>query len=88
MIIFSAEKVAISLVQNPFMVNIDDVKKNLKEEILDLKASETANMMFFGCNLTKFWLSQTEVYERISRIAWNYLLPIATTYLCEQGFST
>ena len=86
--IFPAEKVAPSWVQNPFLVNVNEVEEKLQEEILDLKASGAAEMMFTASNLTEFWLSQIEAFRNLSRIALNLLLPFSTTYLCEQGFST
>ena len=86
--IFSAEKVAPSWVQTPFLVNVDEVEEKLQEEILDLKASGAAEMMFTASNLTEFSLSQTEAFRNLSRIALNLPLPFSTTYLCEQGFST
>ena len=60
--IFPAEKVAPSWVQNPFLVNFNEVEEKLQEEILDLKASGAAEMMFTASNLTEFWLSQTEAF--------------------------
>ena len=64
------------------------MEEKLQKEILDLKASAAAEMMFTASNLTEFWLSQTEAFRNLSRIALNLLLPFSTTYLCEQGFST
>ena len=86
--IFPAENVAPSWVQNSFLVNDNEVEEKLQEEILDLKASGAAEMMFTASSLTEFWLSQTEVFRNLSRIALNLLLLFSTTYLCEQGFST
>ena len=57
--IFPAEKIAPSWVQNPFLVNVDEVEEKLQEEILDLKACGAAEMMFIASKLTQFWLSQT-----------------------------
>ena len=85
---FDSEKVAPSWVQNPFLVNVNEVEEKLQEEILDLKASGIAEMMFIASNQTKSWLSQTEVFRNLNRIALNHLLPFATTYLREQRFST
>ena len=85
--IFPAEKVAPSWVQNPFLVHVNEVEEKLQKEILDLKASGAAEMMFTASNLTEFCLSQTESFRNLSRIALNHLLPFATTYLCKQGFS-
>ena len=86
--IFPAEKVAPSWVQNPFLVNVNEVEEKFQEEILDLMASGAAEMMFTASNLPEFWLSQSEAFRNLSRIALNHLLLFATTYLCEQGFST
>ena len=86
--IFPAEKVAPSWVQNPFLVRVNEVEEKLQEEILNLKASGVAEMMFTASNLTEFWLSQTEAFRNLGRIALNHLLPFATTYLCEPEFST
>ena len=85
--IFPAEKVVPSSVQNPFLVNINELEEKLQKEILDLKASGAAEMMLATSNLTEFWLSQTEAFRNLSRIALNLLLLFSTTYLCEQGFS-
>ena len=43
--IFPAEKVAPPWVQNPFLLNVNEVEK-LQEETLNLKASGAAEMMF------------------------------------------
>ena len=53
---FPAEKVAPSCVQNPFLVNVNEVEEKLQEEILNLKASGAVEMMFTTSNLTEFWL--------------------------------
>ena len=52
--IFLAKKVAPSWVQNPFLVNVNEVEEKLQEEILDLKASGDAEVMFTASNLTEF----------------------------------
>ena len=85
--IFSAEKVAWLWVQNPFLVNVNEVEEKLQEKILNLKASGAVEMMFTTSNLTKLAVT-AEAFRNFSRIALNHLLPFATTYLCEQGFST
>ena len=61
--IFPTKKVAPSWVQNPFLVNVSEVEERLQEEILDLKASETVEMMFTTSNLTEFCLSQLKILE-------------------------
>ena len=61
--IFSAEKIAPSSVQNPFLVKVNEVEEKFQEKILYLKASGAAEMMFSASNLTEFWLSQTEAFR-------------------------
>ena len=86
--IFSAEKVAPSWVINPFLVTANEVEEKLQEEILDLKASGAAEMMFIASHLTKFWLSETAAFGNLSSIALNLLLLFSNTHLGKQGFST
>ena len=38
-------------------------------------------------NLGNFWCSLSEAYPRLAKRAVNTLIPFATTYLCESGFS-
>ena len=64
------------------------MEEKLQKEILDLNASGATEIMFTASNPTEFWLSQTEAFRNLIRIALNHLLLFATTYLCEQGFST
>ena len=59
--IFPAEKVTPSWVQNPFLVNVNEVEEK-RQEILNVKASGAAEMMFTASNLTEFCLSQTEAF--------------------------
>ena len=72
--IFPAEKVPPSWVQNPFLVNVNEVEEKLQEEIFDLKASGAAEMTFTASNMIEFWLSQTETFRNLNRIALNHLL--------------
>lgn len=38
-------------------------------------------------SLIDFWAARQSEYPELSRKAVNFLLPFATTYLCESGFS-
>ena len=61
--IFPAEKVVPSWVQNPFLVNVNEVEEKLQKEILDLKASEAAEMMFIASNLMNFGCHTIKLLE-------------------------
>ena len=39
-------------------------------------------------HLSTFWCAQLEMFPLLARSALNILVPFATTYLCESGFST
>ncbi len=42
---------------------------------------------FKSIKITSFWLSVRNEYPDLSKSAANYLMPFATTYLCEKAFS-
>ena len=37
--------------------------------------------------LSQFWCAMRESYPQVSELAFRVLLPFATTYLCESGYS-
>ena len=39
-------------------------------------------------HLATFWCAQLEMFPQLAESALNILVPFATTYLCESGFST
>jgi hypothetical protein len=43
---------------------------------------------FSNQNLDEFWCSQIVAYPILANKALSALIPFATTYLCESGFST
>lgn len=58
------------------------------KELIDLTSESSAKQMFMEESLTKFWCGTMKCYPGISSLALKFLLPFATTYLCESGFST
>ncbi|XP_045105123.1 protein FAM200A-like [Portunus trituberculatus] len=71
------------LAKNPFLCQVDDVLEDAQEEFIELLHDSTAKNVFQSNSLSSFWCSMMESYPKISD-----LLPFASTYLCESGFSS
>ena len=88
---FSPENFKVDIqVRNPFICDknhfdIFDVKC---DETIDLRARQLLKAEFHTKNLCDFWCSMTDKYPNLSNHAVHSLMPFATTYLCESGFST
>ncbi|XP_064099520.1 protein FAM200C-like [Macrobrachium nipponense] len=73
------------LAKNPFLCQDDDVLEDAQEELIH---DSTAKNVFQSNSLSSFWCSMMESYPKISDLAVRVLLPFASTYLCESGFSS
>lgn len=59
-----------------------------QEELIDLQCDDSLKVRFEEENsLSSFWISVKEEYPRLYEKATRMLIPFATTYLCETGFS-
>ena len=65
---------------------IDD-SDGIEDEFVQLRADEESKEEFSSQELPALWLSISEVYPQLFQRALKVLLPFATTYLCESGFS-
>jgi len=76
--------------RNPFFVDLNTIDDSDlgKDELIDLRSKEMARHDFQTKNLIEFWCSLTMAYPRAVSTAMKFLIPFATTYLCESGFST
>ena len=69
--------------------NIPEEPTGLAEAILELQSNTEARIQFESKeNLSSFWLSKAAKAFKIAHEAEKKLLPFATTFLCEQSFST
>ena len=57
------------------------------EEFIELSSDGNLKLQFTSHLSSKFWLSVQKEYPTLARKALKKLLPFATTYLCETGFS-
>jgi len=76
-------------IRNPFSFNLDsmDDADMKKDDLIDLQSKALLNQGFSNQNLDAFWCSQMGAYPVLAKIALSALVPFATTYLCESGFS-
>ena len=57
------------------------------EDLIDMRNNTGIKMEFSDDSLENFWASQLETYPVLAKKALTVLVPFATTYLCETGFS-
>ena len=76
--------------QDPFLFNIDfmDDNNKMKEELVEMKANKITKMEFDSTKLDTFWCAQLNTFPLLAKKVSEILVPFATTYLCEIGFST
>ena len=76
-------------IRNPFNVEVDNsvLKGNELKELAEISCDRTLKISFMQQQLSKFWLTVASEYPLLSQKAVKILLPFATTYLCEAGFS-
>jgi hypothetical protein len=59
-----------------------------KDDLIDLQSKALLKHGFSNQSLDEFWCSQIASYPVLAKKALSALIPFATTYLCESGFST
>ncbi|XP_069051373.1 LOW QUALITY PROTEIN: zinc finger BED domain-containing protein 5-like [Lepisosteus oculatus] len=78
-------------IRNPFTVDAEGIPKNLssaeQEKLLELSSDATLMSELKRQSLLHFWIQRQSEYPALSLKAVQFLMPFATTYLCEKGFS-
>ena len=79
--------------RDPFVIKASDVlEENLsaleQELLIELSCDDTLKSTFRGQTLLDFWMQRRSEYPALSGKAVRFLIPFATTYLCEKGFSS
>ena len=77
--------------RDPFVIKASDVlEENLsaleQELLIELSCDDTLKSTFRGQTLLNFWMQRRSEYPALSDKAVHFLIPFATTYLCEKGF--
>lgn len=58
-----------------------------EEQYIDMTSESTRRLLFTSKTLAGFWIGVEKEYPLIGQRAVGILLPFATSYLCETGFS-
>lgn len=58
-----------------------------EEQLIDLREDSVRKTSFVQVEVSEFWISLQNQYQELSLKAIKILLPFATSYLCELGFS-
>ncbi|XP_069063747.1 zinc finger BED domain-containing protein 5-like [Pleurodeles waltl] len=78
----------IKWVRDPFNTEIPQHFNNEEaEQLIDISSDSTLKVQFQSLSLLEFWCQTQDEYPVISKIALRVLIPFATSYLCEAGFS-
>ncbi|XP_026819637.1 zinc finger BED domain-containing protein 5-like [Rhopalosiphum maidis] len=77
-------------IKNPFIVNTRPPAMSAKEyeTFIEFTSDSSLQEKFKSMPLAEFWCSSKDEYPQLSQKAVLALLPFATTYMCETGFST
>ena len=77
-------------IHDPFLFTLDLMDENhqKKDDLVEMRASKKIKMEFESMHLAAFWCAQLEMFPQLAKSSLNILVPFATTYLCESGFST
>ena len=77
-------------IRNPFTCDIDCLDNTgfAKDELIDLRTKSLLKMDFDSNTLAKFWSSIRNAYPLLVKRAMEALIPFASVYLCEAGFTT
>ena len=76
-------------IRNPFLIDLNGINDEdfNKKELIDLRPSELLKIEFNAKTLEEFWCSQQQSYQSLAKQAIRSMIPFATMYLCEAGFS-
>ena len=75
---------------NPYSFNLNHISddESLKDELIEFCMDRFLKMQFESKTLEEYWCCSMNIFIKLSEKALSTLIPFATTYLCESGFST
>ncbi|XP_073328897.1 zinc finger BED domain-containing protein 5-like [Pagrus major] len=75
-------------VMDPFSAAVPaDLSQAEEDQFIDMTSDSTLRLRFTAHTLSEFWIGVEREYPLIGQRALYILLPFATSYLCEIGFS-
>ena len=73
-----------------FYLDLMDENDQTKDDLVEMRASKRIKMKFDSMHLATSWCAQLEMFPQLAKssLKIKILVPFATTYLSETGFST
>lgn len=86
---FSPEQPDKTWVRSSFLIDMDNISDEdlIKDDLIDMRSKEVLRAEFHAKVVGEFWFSLSQAYLLVVKRAMSVLIPFATTYLCEAGFS-
>ncbi len=85
---FPDNSVQFDWVRDPFTAPApDDLSSSEEEQFIEMTSDSSMRLKFPSQTLCEFWLGVEREFTLIGQKAVEILLPFATSYLCETGFS-
>ena len=75
--------------RNPFspLIDITAIPEEVQDELSELRNDTACRELYMIKSLPQFWSSLLQSYPKLSTEALRVVVPFASTYLCESGFS-
>ena len=75
---------------NPFAFKLEKMgdEDEGKEHLIEMQAFQSMKLLYVSSSLETFWCSVQTEYPALAKRALQVLVPFATTWLCESGFSS
>ena len=75
---------------DPYSFSLEKMSGDVEfeEELIDLRSNRALELQFDSKSLEQYWCLALSSFPKLSETALSVLIPFATTYLCESGFST
>ncbi len=74
-------------VRDPFVCTANELSIDMQEQFIELKSDSRLKELFSSCPLSSSWAALMQEYPELCDVALKIILPFASTYLCEAGFS-
>ena len=78
----------LDFVRNPFKYPVEKLADDCHDEFLKLINDSIARQEYEVKLLSQFWVAMKDSYPKTTKKALHILIPFASTYLCESGFSS
>ncbi|XP_060855465.1 zinc finger BED domain-containing protein 5-like [Metopolophium dirhodum] len=71
---------------NPIVITLREDSID-REQLIDLYSDSVSKSKFVSLSLPEFWIAMKKQYPIVANKAIRTLIPFASSYLCETGFS-